>query len=122
MWQITNSSGFKLAIYGPRREGETRDNSLYILRAGGHTPDGWRCDGFYVPHDMVVTGMPPLDAKLSWSGPVGFKVNAARSLVLIGRESLAVNAQPDALFSAGEVNWDIPHLSQSDIQGSPSDF
>ena len=75
-----------------------------------------------MPHDMVVTGMPPLDAKLSWSGPVGFKVSAARSLVLIGRESLTVNAQPEALFSAGEVNWHIPQLSQAEIEDSLSDL
>lgn len=122
MWQITNSSRLKLAVYGPRRAGETHDNSLYILRAGGHTPDGWRCDGFYVPWDMTVTGMPPLDAKLSWSGPVGFKVNPARTLVLIGRNALMVNAQPEALFSVGEINWDIPNLSQSEIENSPADL
>jgi hypothetical protein len=122
MWQITNSSSFKLAVYGPKRPGETRENSFYILRAGGHTPDGWQCDGFYVPSDVTVTGMPPLDRELAWQGPVGFKVNGARSLVLIGRKSLAVNAQPDALFAAGDIDWHIPSLSQAEIQDSPADL
>ena len=122
MWQITNSSRLKLGVYGPKRPGETHDNSFYILRAGGHTPDGWQCDGFYVPSEMTVMAMPPLDQQLSWNGPAGFKVARARSLVLIGRSALTVNAGPEALFSAGDVNWHIPSLSQADIEELPADL
>jgi hypothetical protein len=50
-----NSTGEIIAVYGPNspQTPQDKDNALYRLPPGRKTPDGWDCDGIYVPNDRI---------------------------------------------------------------------
>jgi hypothetical protein len=110
--ELTNSTAEVLLVYGPKRSGESYDNSLYALPPGRKTPAGWDCDGFFVPNDRAAD-----QALSSKSGPVAVKYRDYRSPVIEmlspGRYSCPLN---EGIYVPGELNWLIPNLSYSDIK------
>ena len=50
-----NSTDEAILVYGPRSSNtpQDKDNALYQLPPGKRTPEGWDCDGVYVPNDRV---------------------------------------------------------------------
>ncbi len=57
--QCRNETGKTLAIYGPQGENSQSavDNELYFLADGQSTPDGWDCNGIYLPNGIKVAGV-----------------------------------------------------------------
>jgi hypothetical protein len=109
--ELTNSTPEALLVYGPKRAGETFDNSLYTLPAGRKTPKEWDCDGFFVPNDRIAA-----QALSSRSGPVAVKYRDYRSPVIEmpspGKYSCPLN---EGIYVPGELNWRIPNLGYSEI-------
>ena len=50
-----NSTNETILVYGPKSSltPQDKDNALYRLPPSRRTPDGWDCDGIYVPNDRV---------------------------------------------------------------------
>lgn len=108
---LSNKTGETLLVYGPKRRGETHDNSLYFLPTGRRTPDNWDCDGFYVPTDRIA------DQALSDKhGPLAIKYRDYRSPVIemTGPAKYKCHLNEGA-YSPGELNWEIPDLSYQQL-------
>lgn len=112
--ELTNRTGETILVYGPKRPGETFDNSLYLLPTGRKTPAGWDCDGFYVPNDRVAD-----QALSNVRGPVAIKYRDYRSPVIEtsspGHYRCPLN---EGVYRSGEIHWSIPSIAHSAIPGS----
>lgn len=108
-----NNTTHPLAVYGVPAKGATTtfDRTLYLLPAGEETDDDWVCSGVYVPKDMTVTG-------LDRTGTVAIKILPGTQLEITedaATGAIALNIPPASVFNAGDVNWDIPDLTQADL-------
>src|ERR1700722_5046513 len=68
--QCINLTDEFLIVYGPKHAEENSifETSPYVLPPGRTTPDGWDCDGFFVPSDRSFRR-----ARRSRSGPLAVK-------------------------------------------------
>lgn len=112
--QCRNETGRTIAIYGPKGEESKSavDNELYFLADGTTTPEGWDCNGIYLPTGTNVVG---IDVK----EPLAYKVLDGTQLVVKANSEtgeLAVNVPPASVLKAGEKNWSIPNVSRSFIE------
>ncbi len=110
--QLSNKTGETLLVYGPKIGG-TFDNSLYYLPIGRKTPDGWDCDGFFVPTDRYADQLTSTD-----QGPLAVKYFDFRTPVI---ERSGVNYEcslNNGLFQTGQIHWEIPNLAYSAVPGS----
>ena len=111
--KLTNKTGETLLVYGPKRAGETRDNSLYQLPDERATPDGWDCDGFYVPTDRVAD-----QALSNENGPLAVKYRDFRSPEITKSSPTHYECGLNGgIFKPGEVNWEIPSIPFSSVPG-----
>lgn len=112
--QCRNETGKTLAIYGHQGESSksTVDNELSFLADGTSTPDGWDCNGIYLPSDSKVAG-------IDVTQPLAYKVLDGTQLVARANSEtgeLVLNVPPASIFKAGEKNWSIPNVSQAFIE------
>jgi hypothetical protein len=112
--QCTNASGEPLIVYGPKHERDRSifDTSPYALNPGCVTPDGWDCDGFFVPSDREV---------YRWSrirrGPLVIKYwNYRRFAVRSISSDRYACTWSNGVFQPSQINWAIPNLSHEDIR------
>jgi hypothetical protein len=123
--KITNQTGEDLAVYGPPRLGEKKATSLYRLGAGKSTPEGWDCDGFYVPNDRSVDQVVGPDLR----GPIAIKYMALLSPT-ISRQGSRYQCPPNqGSFRPREVCcpskypkcicWPVPDIPQSQVRRLP---
>jgi hypothetical protein len=108
-----NESGKEIAVYGAKSKKSTStfDSELYILPDGEETDDDWNCDGVFVPNDVKVTG-------LDLGGASAIKILNGTELTISSNPNtgaLEFNLPPAKVFKAGEINWDIPDLAESDL-------
>jgi hypothetical protein len=112
--RLTNRTGETLLVYGPKRPGEPKDNSLYYLPTGRMTPDDWDCDGFYVPNDRVAD-----QALTDKNGPLAIKYRDYRSpeitMTVATHYKCHLN---EGAYAPGELNWEIPNIPISSIPGA----
>ncbi|UBF30568.1 hypothetical protein K9N68_35925 (plasmid) [Kovacikia minuta CCNUW1] len=111
--QCRNETGKTLAVYGPKAEKSKSsfDNALYFLANGQSTPDGWDCNGIYLPNGTKVAGA-------DVSQPLAYKVLDGTQLVAKTNpdtSEIVLNVPPASVFKAGEANWSIPDVSQAFI-------
>jgi hypothetical protein len=112
--QCRNETGKTLAIYGPKAEQSKSsvENELYFLADGESTPEGWDCNGIYLPNGAKVAGVDVTEA-------VAYKVlDGTRLVVKTNPETgeMVLNSPPVNIFKAGEKNWSIPNISQAFIE------
>ncbi len=112
--QCRNETGKTLAVYGPQGESSKSnvDNELYFLADGQSTPDGWDCNGIYLPNGIKVAGV-------DVNQPLAYKVLDGTQLVAKTNsetEELTLNVPPASVLKAGEKNWSIPNVSQTFIE------
>jgi hypothetical protein len=111
--QCRNETGKTLAIYGPRGEdSKSANNELYFLADGASTPDGWDCNGIYLPNGIKIAGV-------DVTQPLAYKVlDGTRLVAETNSETgeLVLNVSPTSVFKAGEKNWSIPNVSQAFIE------
>jgi len=112
--QCRNETGKTLAVYGPKGEKSKSsfDNSLYFLANGQSTPDGWDCNGIYLPNGIKVAGV-------DVSQPLAYKVLDGTQLIAKTNPDTSewsLNVPPASVFKAGDANWLIPDVSQAFIE------
>lgn len=112
--QCRNETGKTLAVYGPKGEGSKSnvDNELYFLADGQSTPDGWDCNGIYLPNGIKVAGV-------DVNQPLAYKVLDGTQLVAKTNSEtgeLVLNVPPAIVLKADEQNWSIPNVSQTFIE------
>ncbi|AFZ35179.1 hypothetical protein Sta7437_1614 [Stanieria cyanosphaera PCC 7437] len=111
--ECRNETGKSLAVYGSKakKSDSTYDNSLYLLPDGQTTDDDWNCEGVYLPNDVKVAG-------LDLNSAVAVKALNGTKLVVKANPDTGVyqfNLPPAKVFKTGEINWDIPDLSQASL-------
>jgi hypothetical protein len=112
--QCRNETGKTLAVYGPKGEKSKSsfDNALYFLADGQSTPEGWDCNGIYLPNGIKV-------ARVDVSQPLAYKVlDGTQLLAKTNPETSewSLNVPPASVLKAGEANWAIPDVSQAFIE------
>ncbi|HYX35791.1 MAG TPA: hypothetical protein VE954_22055 [Oligoflexus sp.] len=82
-----NNSGRWAGVYGPNISGRSYDNDLYMVPPGYKTPDGWDCDGFFIPADVSVR-MVTSAVTFTERGPGAVKIRNNQWLTLESLSSL----------------------------------
>jgi hypothetical protein len=56
MGKCTNSTKETITVYGGKHPNQPApySESRFVLKPGASTPDGWDCDGFFVPKDRTL--------------------------------------------------------------------
>jgi len=108
-----NDTTQPIAVYGdkPKKSTATFDQVIYLLPAGEETDDDWTCKGVYLPNDVKVAG-------LSLDSAVAVKILNGTRLVLTENPdtgAIALNLPPANVFKSGDVNWEIPDLTQANL-------
>ncbi|MEP0871288.1 hypothetical protein NDA01_15875 [Trichocoleus desertorum AS-A10] len=107
--QCRNETGQTLAIYGPAgEESKSGSNALYFLADGETTPEGWDCNGVYLPNDVQAAGIP--------SSPAVFKILDGTRLVAKTNpdtSEIVFNVPPVQDSPAKDLS--IPNVSQTFI-------
>lgn len=123
--RLENRTGEPLAVYGPKLEGASTDNSLYVLLPGKVTLEGWDCDGVYVPNDRVAS-----QALSNVPGPLAIKYFGT-GLIMIINKSGNKYLMPfnNGAFKPSEVCcpsnyptcvcWPIPNLAADQVNRFP---
>ena len=111
--QCANLTDEYIVVYGPKHieERSIFDTSPYVLPPGRKTPDGWDCDGFFVPSDRW---------RNRWHGarrgPLAVKFwNSRRFSVWKVGESAYRCSWAHGVFEPSQVNWAIPNFAYSDV-------
>jgi hypothetical protein len=112
--QCRNETGKTLAVYGPAGEDSESsfDNELYFLADGESTPEGWDCNGIYLPSGIKVAGT-------DVTQPLAYKIlNGTQLIAKTNPDTaeLALNVPPTKVLQAGEASWSIPNLSQAFVE------
>ena len=111
--QCSNCTSETLIVYGPKHTGDPSicDTSPYILQPGSTTPDGWDCDGFYIPTNRQLAYWRRIR-----SGPLAVKFwNFRHFSVLVGYGSAYRCPWPNGVFEPSSINWAIPNLSYEEV-------
>jgi hypothetical protein len=108
-----NDTAQAIAVYGdrPQKSDSTFDQVIYLLPAGAETDDDWACKGIYLPSDVKVAGLNPESA-------AAVKILQGTQLVVTEDPetgAIALNVPATKVFKSGEVNWEIPNLTQADL-------
>lgn len=108
--QCRNETGNTIGIFGPpSAESETSDNSLYYLADGETTPEGWDCQGIYLPSGMDVAGIK--------STPAVFKIlDGTRLVARRNADNSGIEFNIPPVASSQDAKVTIPNISQTFIE------
>lgn len=108
--QCRNETGSTLAIYGAAPgESKAVNDSLYFLADGQTTPDGWDCNGIYLPSGINAAG-------IDSANPSVFKImDGTRLIAKLNADTgeIEFNIPPVEDTKAGKAT--IPNISQAFI-------
>ncbi|MBO3460472.1 hypothetical protein G7B40_000535 [Aetokthonos hydrillicola Thurmond2011] len=116
--QCRNETGKTIAIYGPKPEKPKSefDNALYFLSSGETTPRGWDCQGIYLAKDSKIAGLSTNAEDIT--GAAAIKIPKGTQLIAKSNSetgTLELNITPKKVFKAGDINWYIPNVSETNI-------
>ncbi|BAZ37074.1 hypothetical protein NIES4101_29950 [Calothrix sp. NIES-4101] len=114
--QCRNQTDKTIAIYGPKVEKSKSefDNALYFLAPSETTPTGWDCQGIYLANDTKITSLNNQEI----SGAAAIKILKGTQLIAKTNSetgALELNITPNKIFKAGDINWYIPNVSETNI-------
>lgn len=117
--QCRNQTGQTIAVYAnkPKKAATNQTSTLFYLANGEETDDDWNCNGFYLPSGTNVAGINSI-APQALDEAIALKVlDGAQAVATTNQDTGAIefNLPPAKVFKAGDVNWDIPNLTQADI-------
>ncbi|NMG05667.1 hypothetical protein [Brasilonema sp. UFV-L1] len=109
--QCSNKTGETLAIYGPlgEKSKSSYDNQLYFLANDQTTPDGWDCQGVYLPSDVKVAG-------LENTGATAVQITDGTQLLVKKNSETSeweFNVPSAKVVNPDKMNWFIPNVSQT---------
>ncbi|MBD1848032.1 hypothetical protein H6F89_32640 [Cyanobacteria bacterium FACHB-63] len=108
--QCRNETGGTLAIYGAApRESKAASDSLYFLADGQTTPDGWDCNGVYLPSGINATG-------IDSTNPSVFKiVDGTRLIAKLNTDTGEIGFNVPSVKDAKAGKTTVPNISQAFI-------
>jgi hypothetical protein len=115
--QCRNETGNTIGIFGPAsEESKTGDNNLYFLADGETTPEGWDCQGIYLPSGINVAGIE--------STPATYTIlDGTRLIARRNPDTSAIEFNVPPLKSSQENKLTVPNVSQAFIESRiPSTF
>lgn len=117
--QCRNETGQTIAVYAnkSKKAAANQPSTLFYLGAGQETDDDWNCNGFYLPSGTNVAGVNSI-APQALNEAIALKVlDGAQAVATTNPDTGAIefNLPPAKVFKVGDVNWDIPNLTQADI-------
>ncbi|MEW4453793.1 hypothetical protein AB1L30_14055 [Bremerella sp. JC817] len=122
-----NATGETILVYGPKSATtpQDKDNALYRLPSSRKTPDGWDCDGIYVPNDRTADQLLGSDI----AGPVAIKYVGLLSFEIERDGTKYKLPGNQGAFRPSEtccpsdfpncVCWEIPDRSHEEFAGYP---
>jgi hypothetical protein len=112
--QCTNETEEYLIVYGLKHEREPSvfDTSPYVLPPGTTTPDGWDCEGFFLPSDRVLRRW-----RTIWRGPGAVKFWNFRHFRVESQDGDYRCPCDDGIYEPSQINWAIPNFSYQDMLG-----
>ncbi|MDZ8056345.1 MAG: hypothetical protein RMX68_024500 [Aulosira sp. ZfuVER01] len=113
--QCFNQTGGTLGVYANKPK--KYPTQLYFLAVGQITDDDWDCDGIYFPTGTRIALNPNAQVQ-ELTEPIAVKfVDGTQSIARTNPATGAIelNVAPAKIFKAGEGNWLLPTLSQTDI-------
>lgn len=122
-----NNTGENIAVYGPKSAAtpQDMDNALYLLPPGRQTPDGWDCDGVYVPKDRIADQLLgpdiPGPVAVKYVGILTFKIERVGNKYKLPANQGAF--RPSEVCCPSNfptcVCWPIPSITQSEVSLFP---
>lgn len=117
--QCRNQTGQTIAVYAnkPKKAAANQTSTLFYLADGEETDDDWNCNGFYLPSGTNVAGINSIGPQ-ALDEAIALKVlDGAQAVATTNPDTGAIefNLPPAKVFKVGDVNWDIPDLTQADI-------
>lgn len=109
--QCRNETERTIGILGPSRAKKAKpgDNALYFLAAGETTPEGWDCQGVYLPGGITVAG---IDAT-----PAVFTIlDGTRLIARSNPDTGALEFNVPAIQSSNQEAPTVPNVSQAFIE------
>ncbi|MBD1870551.1 hypothetical protein H6F95_25280 [Cyanobacteria bacterium FACHB-471] len=108
-----NDTAQAIAVYGDKSKTSTStfDQIMYLLPAGAETDDDWACKGIYLPNDVKVAG-------LNVGSAAAIKVLQGTQLIATENPdtgAIELNLPATQVFKSGDLNWEIPDLTQADL-------
>jgi hypothetical protein len=117
--QCANQTGKTLAIYTtPKKAIATQLPTLSFLADGEVTDDDFVCNGVYLPAGTKVGFSLAHPQPEELAEPVAIRiVNGAQLIAQANPDTsmITINVPPMQIFNAGEVAWEIPTLTQAEI-------
>lgn len=129
MAKIINKTNEMLAVYGPKTVAEW-DTTLYLLPSNCETPNGWDCDGIFIPNNRVADQL--LGSNLQGPAAIKYSGSLDRTITKEGNKYKCPANQ--GAYSTNDsrcptddvvpltprwVCWSIPNLKQEDINSLP---
>lgn len=116
-----NETDKTLVVYGQKhkKSKSTFDNELYLLPSGQETDDEWDCDGVYLPTDVKVAGIDPINPEEGQDPRTALAYKIVDGTRLVARtnpetSAIEFNVPPAKLFQVSDqVNWLIPENLQA---------
>jgi hypothetical protein len=122
-WVVCKSNTNKIVgVYArkPVKPYTNTTNTLYYLAPGEETDEDWDCDGVYLPNDAKVAGL-----DLDSAGAAKIVDGSYLTIDTDPTGALQFNLPLAGVYKIGEGNWQIPDLSQaeldSQIANAPTD-
>jgi hypothetical protein len=112
--QCRNETGKTLAIYGSASENK---DALYFLADGQTTPDGWDCNGIYLPSDAKFAG-------IDSTNPAVFKIlDGTRLIAKLDPDTSEITFNVPPVKDSQKAKASLPNVSQTFIDSRiPSDL
>ncbi|MBL1177874.1 hypothetical protein [Pantanalinema sp. GBBB05] len=107
--QCWNTTGQTIGIFGPATNPKSGNDGLYFLADGETTPEGWDCQGVYLPSGAKVAGIE--------STPAIFKIlDGTRLVAALNSDTGAIEFNvPTTKLTQADPDQPIPHVSQAFI-------
>lgn len=117
--QCRNQTGQTIAVYAnqPKKATADQPNTLFYLADGQETDDDWNCNGFYLPAGTNVAGVNSIAPQALGEAIAVQVLDGAQIVAATNPDTGAVefNLPPAKVFKAGDINWNIPNLTQAEI-------
>lgn len=107
--QCRNTTGQTIGIFGPATNPQSGNDELYFLADGETTPEGWDCQGVYLPNGTKVAGIE--------STPAIFKIlDGTRLVAALNSDTGAIEFNvPTTKLTQADPNQTVPNVSQAFI-------
>ncbi len=120
--RCTNQTGHTIGVYTRSKKAPvSQGNTLYFLADQETTDDDWDCDGIFLPAGANVALNPPNLQASELTESTALRVVDGTRLVATANPTtgaIELNVPPAQVLTAADQLWQIPNLSQTEIDAT----